>query len=71
MITWKNQQQDVITELEDNMGYKTPDLKEDIKDALAEYLNDNGYRDWHWRNRSERMEEISEIIDKHFEKIER
>ena len=53
------------------MGYKTPDLKEDIKDALAEYLNDNGYRDWHWRNRSERMEEISEIIDKHFEKIER
>jgi len=53
------------------MGYKILDVKADIKESIEEYLNDNGYRDWHWRNRSERMEEISEIIDKHFKKIER
>ena len=51
------------------MGCKMLDVKAGIKKSIKGYLNDNGYRDWHWRNRSERMDDISKLIDKHFEKL--
>jgi len=47
------------------MGYKIPDLKEDIKKAL---------RDWSEKRRgifSDEVLDLHDIIDKYFEKIER
>ena len=46
------------------MGYKIPDLKEDIKEALEDYCSHNGV--------GIRVEgALCSIVDKHFEKIER
>ena len=53
------------------MGYKIPDLKEDIKKDIRNYIDDNGYKDWHYSSHDERIAEINDIVDKHFEKIER
>ena len=53
------------------MGYKIPDLKEDIKKDIRNYIDDNGYKDWHYSSHSERIAEINDIVDKHFKKIER
>ena len=47
------------------MGYKIPDLKEDIKKAL---------QDWSMERRgifSDEVLDLHDIIDKHFKKIER
>ena len=46
------------------MGYKIPDLKEDIKEALEDYCLNNGV--------GIRVEgDLCSIVDKHFKKIER
>ena len=59
------------------MGYKIPDVKKDIKDNISDFI----YREWY--NEGERPDtdteaeaeelvaEISAIVDKHFERIER
>ena len=53
--------------MEDNMGYKILDVKADIHEDVEEYLrglpmNYCG---------EEQVEEVLNIVDKHFEKIER
>ena len=44
------------------MGYKIPDLKEDLKEAIRDYL---GVTEWEVF-----ADDIDDIIDKQFEKIE-
>ena len=51
------------------MGYKIPDLKEDLKEAIRDYIcNGDAER---WRHHGVRADDIDDIIDKRFEKIER
>ena len=53
------------------MGYKILDVKADIKKDIRDYIDDNGYKDWHYSSHGERIDEILDIVDEHFEKIER
>jgi len=49
------------------MGYKIPDLKEDIKKDVEKYYQTN----WPLLNERHKLQEdILDIVDKHFEKIE-
>ena len=67
-----NQQQDATTELEDNMGYKILDVKADIHEDVEEYLlNKPSGWIWHGQEAQTVQEDILDIVDKHFEKIER
>jgi len=49
------------------MGYKIPDLKEDIKEEIKQWLNSYGQI----QMGGECVEPVLSIVDKHFEKIER
>ncbi len=57
------------------MGYKIPDVKKDIKDNISDFI----YREWYNEGEhpdteaeaEELVAEISAIVDKHFERIER
>lgn len=58
------------------MGYKTPDLKEDIKNTIYDYFNTHGHRLASYdRVLTDQLcddlaEELCERVDKQFEKIE-
>ena len=57
------------------MGYKIPDVKEDIKDNISDWIFPEWYNEGeHPDTEAEALELVSEInaiVDKHFERIER
>ena len=68
-------QQDATTELEDNMGYKILDVKADIHEdveRMFETLKGEVVPSVFTNEFAETLsEDICDIVDKHFEKIER
>lgn len=69
-ITIKNQQQDAITELEDKiMGYKILDVKADIHEDVEGYMRGYDSLPDAWKDIIK--DDILDIVDKHFEKIEK
>ena len=54
------------------MGYKIPDLKEDIENNVFEYMDKfNCPQVFTDELRQTIAEDINDIVDKHFKKIER
>ena len=54
------------------MGYKILDVKEDIKEALVDYFSEPHRVDAYLRNTARiSVDDLCDIVDKHFEKIER
>ena len=58
------------------MGYKIPDVKEDIKDNISdwiigEYCAEANQQQMNQAEAQELVEEINAIVDTHFERIER
>ena len=59
------------------MGYKIPDLKEDIKGTIIDYFNTHGHRLVEDGNTltdelcDDFAEDVCDRVDKQFEKIER
>lgn len=47
------------------------EAKKQIKKSIRNYIDDDGYKDWHHSNHSERIADINEIIDNHFKKLEK
>ena len=63
-------QQDATTELEDNMGYKILDVKEDIKEAMGKYFSDMEHPVGDFRC-TVSLDDLCDIVDEQFKKIER
>jgi hypothetical protein len=56
------------------MGYKILDVKADIHEDIEKYfvqLNDIGNDLNHYKSDAQVQEDVLDIVDKHFEKIER
>ena len=45
-------------------------IKEDVKRYMEDYRSPSGELSWHWRDRGDRIQDILEIIDKQFNKLE-
>ena len=52
------------------MGYKILDVKEDIKEGMEKYFNDIKHPVGDFRC-TVSLDDLCDIVDKHFEKIER
>lgn len=50
------------------MGYKIPDAKKDIKEAIVDYMEESCCASI--VARGQMMEELCDIVDEHFEKLE-
>ena len=53
------------------MGYKILDVKADIHEDVEKYLNLQGHDELEWATVAKLQEGILDIVDEHFEKIER
>ena len=53
------------------MGYKIPDVKEDIKDNISDWMMREYCNEHDIEEIQEVVDSINAIVDKHFEKIER